>query len=353
MANGFKSPDEELFQSGINTVKRFQDKQINQALEAGQSPDQVVNTLQAQQTQRQQVQPQQPQQPIPSQVSAPQQTPGLPQQQQAQQPVAGQLDINSLVSQLLAGGGQQQQQVREPGFIETVSRGFLAGSGLDPDKILGGPQGSSQSQQNLPNLINALVNLGEFQQSQQGLSPAEIQREQLKQSADLAKNNRLKPNELFSKFETAAKPFVLQRDAFNRIQASAKDPSPAGDLALIFNFMKVLDPGSTVREGEFANAANSAGIPQRLRAQYNRIVDGKRLGPEQREDFVNRADRLFSNAERQFKKTEKGFRKLAVNSQLDPDLIFRDLSLERDETVTPQGTTQTQTLTAGIFDDLL
>ena len=51
-----------------------------------------------------------------------------------------------------------------------------------------------------------------------------------------------------------AKDYQKQNAAFGRIQAAANDPTPAGDLALIFNYMKLLDPGSTVREGEFATA---------------------------------------------------------------------------------------------------
>ena len=46
----------------------------------------------------------------------------------------------------------------------------------------------------------------------------------------------------------AVKSFAEQASAYGRVVASAEDPSPAGDLALIFNYMKVLDPGSTVRD---------------------------------------------------------------------------------------------------------
>ncbi|MEM8882399.1 MAG: hypothetical protein AAGC82_17565, partial [Pseudomonadota bacterium] len=52
--------------------------------------------------------------------------------------------------------------------------------------------------------------------------------------------------------QTTVKDFRKQAEAFGRIDASAFEPSPAGDLALIFNYMKVLDPGSVVRESEFA-----------------------------------------------------------------------------------------------------
>ena len=43
--------------------------------------------------------------------------------------------------------------------------------------------------------------------------------------------------------------YIKARDAFIRVRSAgtAQNPTGADDLALIFNFMKVLDPGSTVR----------------------------------------------------------------------------------------------------------
>lgn len=90
--------------------------------------------------------------------------------------------------------------------------------------------------------------------------------------------------------------FLEQRAAFGRILASASNPDAAGDLALIFNYMKLLDPGSTVREGEFATAQNAAGVEDRVRAFYNNIMTGERLLPETRTEFVNRSRTLYSDA---------------------------------------------------------
>lgn len=90
--------------------------------------------------------------------------------------------------------------------------------------------------------------------------------------------------------------FLEEAAAFDRVQAASGSPSPAGDLALIFNFMKLLDPGSTVREGEFANAQNTAGIPERIRGLYNRLVSGERLTEDQRRDFFSQARAQFDQA---------------------------------------------------------
>ncbi len=107
----------------------------------------------------------------------------------------------------------------------------------------------------------------------------------------------------------AVKDFSKQSQAYGRVIASAKDPSPAGDLAMIFNFMKVLDPGSVVRESEFATAeaatvwmqeSEEAGItvPQPIAAAIRKLATGQRLSPEQRQDFLGRATDLYQEAER-------------------------------------------------------
>lgn len=105
--------------------------------------------------------------------------------------------------------------------------------------------------------------------------------------------------------------------AFTRVRASAENPSAAGDLALIFNFMKMQDPGSTVREGEFATAQNAAGVPDRLRAMYNNVANGQRMTPEQRADFVGRSEALYS-AQRQLAEQRLAqYRELTTARQLD------------------------------------
>lgn len=126
--------------------------------------------------------------------------------------------------------------------------------------------------------------------------------------------------------EGALGSFREVEDSYTRVLASARDPSPAGDLALIFNYMKVLDPGSTVREGEFATAQNSAGLPGRLRAQYNNIVNGERLEASQRQDFVERANMLYADQRRLAEERLSIYRGIADARNLDPSRSIPRLS---------------------------
>ena len=126
------------------------------------------------------------------------------------------------------------------------------------------------------------------------------------------------------------KQFSDQTSAYGRVVASVNDPSPSGDLALIFNFMKVLDPGSVVREGEFATAQNAGGIDQRTRSLYNRITSGERLTPEQRADFADRATRLYSEAQSQYQSIAEQYAGFAEQAGLPVDQVIPDFSYSKD-----------------------
>lgn len=144
---------------------------------------------------------------------------------------------------------------------------------------------------------------------------------------------------LRDEFSKQSKDFIKVRDAFGRIEASARDPSAAGDLALIFNYMKVLDPGSTVREGEFATAQNSGSVPDRTWNIYNRILTGQRLAPRQRADFVARAKGLFDQQRQFHTRLEDEYRRLATAFEVDPNQVIVDLNQPSAQ----QPATQTQT----------
>lgn len=127
-----------------------------------------------------------------------------------------------------------------------------------------------------------------------------------------------------------SKTFQIQDDAYGRILASAKDPSPAGDMALIFSYMKVLDPTSSVREGEYATAANAGSIPTRIQAMYNKAIEGKGLDASQRTDFVNRGKMLYTDAADKQIGRQKRFKTLAEKSGLDASDVVDNMVNFRD-----------------------
>jgi hypothetical protein len=126
-------------------------------------------------------------------------------------------------------------------------------------------------------------------------------------------------------FLRESRDFVSVRDAFGKITAASQDPSAAGDLALIFNFMKLLDPGSVVREGEFATAQNSTGVPDRVRNFYNRLLTGERLGLGQRQDFVSQSEKIFESVIKSQELLERTFGGIAERSGMKSSNVIVDL----------------------------
>ena len=138
--------------------------------------------------------------------------------------------------------------------------------------------------------------------------------------------------ELRKEYASNAKPYFDTRDAFSRIEESAKippgqkEPSAAADISLIFNYMKMLDPGSVVREGEFATAQNAGGVDQRVLALYNRMINGGRLTPQIRNDFVSQATGLHQRAADQYGKIQRQYNDIATRTGVDPRNVIIDYS---------------------------
>ena len=150
-------------------------------------------------------------------------------------------------------------------------------------------------------------------------------------------------NVLRDEYTKQSAPFIAVRDAYRRIQSAAEsaktDAGGAADIAMVTSYMKVLDPGSTVNQGEYANVQNSGGVPAWVRAQYNRLVDGGSLAPSMRDSIVKAAHGLYKKADEAHGNTEKRYRGLAERLKVDPENVIVDFRLEGTEPVlsTPAG----------------
>jgi hypothetical protein len=110
------------------------------------------------------------------------------------------------------------------------------------------------------------------------------------------------------------------KDAYGRVLSA--NENAAGDLALVFAYMKMLDPGSVVREGEFASAANAAGVPERIRNIYNNVQKGEILNGGQRKMFKGQAKSIYDTALKQEDETRKGITRIAKGYGLNTENIF-------------------------------
>jgi len=113
--------------------------------------------------------------------------------------------------------------------------------------------------------------------------------------------------------------------SYEQIKGLAGHPSAANDLTLIYSYMKMLDPGSTVREGEFATAQNAASIPDQIRNQWNKAVSGERLNPEQRKQFLQGAESVYQSRIKSQLPMVKRYKELAENLGVDPKQVVFEL----------------------------
>ena len=128
--------------------------------------------------------------------------------------------------------------------------------------------------------------------------------------------------QLRTTFLGQAQPHVQIASAYRKIVAAPD--TAAGDMSKIFGFMKILDPSSTVREGEYASAENARGVPDTVRAQYNKVMSGQRLSPVQRTQFNQAAGDLITSQVEQFKGQKQYFGDVAKHLKIAPENIIYD-----------------------------
>ena len=109
---------------------------------------------------------------------------------------------------------------------------------------------------------------------------------------------------------------------YSNIESSSKAKSGPGDIALITGFMKMLDPGSVVRETEFATARDTAGLYTRLENSLKKAESGQFLQPKQREEFVNLAKQYLDSAQKKAGEDKKALGVVVENYKLNPDNVF-------------------------------
>jgi hypothetical protein len=141
-------------------------------------------------------------------------------------------------------------------------------------------------------------------------------------------------NTLRDEYNLQSKDYGTVKTSYETIKALGNKPSAAGDIALLTAYMRMVDPGSSVKEGEFANAENAGGVSTKVRARYNNLLSGERLTDEQRKDFISQSGTMLSAWKASNKGTRKRYKDLASRAKLDPlDVIGADES-ENEEAPT-------------------
>ena len=133
-------------------------------------------------------------------------------------------------------------------------------------------------------------------------------------------------NQLSDDFRAGSKDFITIRESMGKVLQSAINPSPFGDLSIIFSAMKVLDPQSVVRESEFKTVEQAAPYLTRFGFDQDKIESfkaGRLLTPEQRDDVVGTVLSFYQSSNQSQQGLSDFYADRAVKSGLDAkDVVY-------------------------------
>lgn len=129
-------------------------------------------------------------------------------------------------------------------------------------------------------------------------------------------------NQLRQEYRTDSKTFLELKRQVGIIHKSLNDPSAAGTLSAATAYMKMLDPGSVVRESELAMAMQATGALDRLMNYTNVIQSGKVLTAQQKADFGRLAEQYMEAADQAQENLNKTYRDIALRNKLNPENII-------------------------------
>jgi len=115
--------------------------------------------------------------------------------------------------------------------------------------------------------------------------------------------------------------------------------NPYDDQALIFAFMKVLDPGSIVRQSEFDTALQNASLLETYSAKWRKAVEGKgMLEPSQRQNILDTMDKLYEDKKSLYQSTlqaavDKGAKFGLTDPTMYLEMVPEDLDSEPEYTL--------------------
>jgi hypothetical protein len=115
------------------------------------------------------------------------------------------------------------------------------------------------------------------------------------------------------------KEFRQVQNATRQIIDLTSKGTPIGNIGSVFSLMKILDPGSTVREGEAASVQNAAGVPDRFRNAYNQLLSGEGLSQSQRNDMADVARSIYNQRLTGYNALAETYRGLMIEQRADPD----------------------------------
>lgn len=126
------------------------------------------------------------------------------------------------------------------------------------------------------------------------------------------------------------------------IQNAVLNPNPQNDAAIMYSFVKTLDPNSAVRESEIEFTEAGRSIPAKIRQSLSKGATGQLLSQEERQNILDFAKRAAGLQTQAWKISASPYIKQAEKMGIPKEMITgneTDLSEKQENTVSksPQG----------------
>lgn len=207
-------------------------------------------------------------------------------------------DLSGPVPKPVLGGIEDAQQ----------SRGSQAGAIIVPGK--GVRQSRFRGSQ-----YEFMDDDGQWKTTPPGTRPTSVATDSPGQRFDMS-------NKLRDEYQKLSGTFKEVEQSYGRINST--EATPAGDLAMLYAYTKMLDPGSVVRESEFATASTARPLMERLGLSWDAVKgvwEGRRMTPGMRADFSKSAGNLYNQASSAQDERDGQYSTLAQQYDLDPTRV--------------------------------
>ena len=106
---------------------------------------------------------------------------------------------------------------------------------------------------------------------------------------------------------------------------SLDEGNGARDLVLLYNFIKILDPGSLVKEGEIKLSSEASPLAQQWAQQYKRLKDeGGLLPASARKDIIEQVGNVYTARYGDFSRSLDKYRDIVVAYNADPKKVLTE-----------------------------
>lgn len=120
--------------------------------------------------------------------------------------------------------------------------------------------------------------------------------------------------------EPTTKSFQELKKQWENMQSAGE--TGAGDISIMYSYIKMLDPTTAVKEGELELAAKSSGLSDKLIKAAKQLDKGAALGPEIRKQMIAEGANLYNNTAKEQQKLNAAYTGYAKDSGIEPEKVL-------------------------------